>query len=222
MVAMAQTTGEGSIWTLDARLRPDGEKGILSCSITAYETYYQTRGQLWEAQALTRARPIAGPLQSEFMQLARRVWGIAGERADLFAQINAMLERIRRDRGTSDELDFKTGAGGVIEAEFLVQALQMRGGIWNPQMSGALDQLTEAGVMQKPDAEALRDHYSYLRSIGSILRRWENKSISTLPADKTEQEKLAKRAGAKSLDAFAERYRRARAGIHEVYSRYLL
>src|SRR5437763_14050938 len=39
MVAMAQTTAEGSIWTLDARLRPDGEKGILSCSITAYEAY---------------------------------------------------------------------------------------------------------------------------------------------------------------------------------------
>jgi glutamate-ammonia-ligase adenylyltransferase len=220
MVAMAQTTGEGSIWTLDARLRPDGEKGILSCSITAYEAYYQTRGQLWEAQALTRARPIAGPFQNEFMALARRVWGIAGQRADLFAQINAMLQRIRRDRSTSDELDFKTGAGGVIEAEFLVQALQMRAGIWNPKMNGALAQLTEAGVMQKPDAEALRGHYEYLRSLESILRRWENKSVSTLPADKTEQEKLAKRAGAKSLDAFAETYRRARAGIHAVYSRY--
>ncbi|MEY2573229.1 MAG: [glutamine synthetase] adenylyltransferase / [glutamine synthetase]-adenylyl-L-tyrosine, partial [Verrucomicrobiota bacterium] len=222
MVAMAQTTGEGSIWTLDARLRPDGEKGILSCSITAYETYYQTRGQLWEAQALTRARPIAGPLQSEFMQLARRVWGIAGQRVDLFAQINAMLERIRRDRGTSDELDFKTGAGGVIEAEFLVQALQMRGGIWNPQMQGGLEQLVEAGIMRKPDGEALWGHYACLRSIESILRRWENKSISTLPADKVEQEKLARRAGAKGLDAFAERYRAARAGIHAVYSRYLL
>jgi glutamate-ammonia-ligase adenylyltransferase len=221
MVAMAQTTGEGSIWTLDARLRPDGEKGILSCSITAYEAYYQTRGQLWEAQALTRARPIAGPLQNEFMALARRVWRIAGQRADLFAQINAMLERIRRDRGTSDELDFKTGAGGVIEAEFLVQALQMRAGIWNPKMNGALGQLTEAGVMQKPDAEALRGHYEYLRSLESILRRWENKSVSTLPTDKIEQEKLAKRAGAKSLNEFAETYRRARAGIHAVYSRYL-
>jgi glutamate-ammonia-ligase adenylyltransferase len=221
MVAMAQTTGEGSIWTLDARLRPDGEKGILSCSITAYETYYQTRGQLWEAQALTRARPIAGPLQNEFMQLARPVWGIAGQRADLFAQINAMLERIRRDRGTSDELDFKTGAGGVIEAEFLVQALQMRAGIWNPQMNGGLEQLAEAGIMRRADGEALWGHYAHLRSIESILRRWENKSISTLPADKSEQEKLAKRAGAKSLDAFAETYRAARAGIHGVYSRYL-
>lgn len=223
MVAMAQTTAEGSIWTLDARLRPDGEKGILSCSITAYEAYYQTRAQLWEAQALTRARPIAGPLQSDFMNLARQVWQIAGQRPDLFAQIDAMLQRIRRDRGSaSDELDFKTGLGGVIEAEFLVQALQMRAGIWEPRMIGALEKLAEAGVMKKADAEILQRHYEYLRSVGSALRRWENKSLSTLPADKAGQEKLAVRAGAKSLDAFAQSYREARTGVHAIYSKYLL
>jgi glutamate-ammonia-ligase adenylyltransferase len=222
MVAMAQTTGEGSIWTLDARLRPDGEKGSLASSITAYETYYQTRAQLWEAQALTRARPILGPLQNEFMALAKHIWRIAGQRPDLFTQINAMLERIRRDRGSaSDELDFKTGLGGVIEAEFLVQALQMRAGIWNPRMIGALDQLAEAGVMKKPDAEQLRGHYEYLRAVGSAVRRWENKSVSILPASKDEQEKLAIRAGAKNLDAFAQAYREARAGVHAIYSKYL-
>jgi len=223
MVAMAQTTAEGSIWTVDARLRPDGEKGILTCSLTAYEAYYQTRAQLWEAQALTRARPIAGPLQKEFMELAQNVWRIAGQRPDLFAQIDGMLERIRRGRGSaSDDLDFKTGLGGVIEAEFLVQALQMRTGIWNPQMIGALEQLVEAGVMRQPDAGKLRQHYEYLRSIGSALRRWENKSVSTLPADKAEQEKFAVRAGAKSLDDFARAYREARSGVHAIYSRYLL
>jgi len=223
MVAMAQTTAEGSIWTVDARLRPDGEKGILTCSLTAYEAYYQTRAQLWEAQALTRARPIAGPLQKEFMELAQHVWRTAGQRPDLFAQIDAMLERIRRGRGTaSDELDFKTGLGGVIEAEFLVQALQMRSGIWNPQMIGALEQLVEADVMRPVDAEELRQHYEYLRSIGSALRRWENRSVSTLPADKTEQEKFAVRAGAKSLDDFARAYREARNGVHAIYSKYLL
>ena len=222
MVAMAQTTGEGSIWTLDARLRPDGEKGTLSSSITAFEAYYRTRAQLWEAQALTRARPIAGPLQNEFMNLARQVWQIAGQRPDLFAQIDAMLERIRRDRRTtSDELDFKTGLGGVIEAEFLVQALQMRAGIWEPRMLVALDKLAEAGVMKKADAEQLRRHYEYLRAVGSALRRWENKSVSTLPSDKAEQEKLAVRAGAKSLDAFAQSYREARAGVHAIYAKYL-
>ena len=222
MVAMSQPTAEGSIWTIDARLRPDGEKGILCCSLMAYEAYYQTRAQLWEAQALTRARSIAGPLQNEFMDLARQVWRVAGQRPDLLAQIDAMLLRIRRDRGSaSDELDFKTGTGGLIEAEFLVQALQMRTGIWNPQMVGALRQLGELDVINKDDAEVLRKHYEYLRSIGSILQRWENKSISTLPAGKTDQEKLAARAGAKSLDGFAQTYREARSGIHAIYSRYL-
>jgi glutamate-ammonia-ligase adenylyltransferase len=222
MVAMAQPTAEGSIWTLDARLRPDGEKGILSCSLTAYEAYYQTRGQFWEAQALTRARPLAGPLQNEFIALAQRVWRHVGQRADLFHQIDGMLQRIRRDRGSaSDELDFKTGTGGVIEAEFLVQALQMRSGIWNPQMLGALGELAAQGMMAEADAAALRKHYEYLRLIESILRRWENKSVSSLPADQTEQTKLALRVGAKSLDAFAERHREARTNIHAIYSCYL-
>ena len=222
MVAMAQPTAEGSIWTLDARLRPDGEKGILSCSLTAYETYYQTRGQLWEAQALTRARPLVGPLQNAFMELAQQVWRLVGQRDDLFGQIDAMLQRIRRDRGSaSDELDFKTGTGGVIEAEFLVQALQMRTGIWNSQMAGAMQELAAKGIMSVSDTEELKKNYGYLRSIESILRRWENKSVSSLPADQTEQSKLALRVGAKSLDAFAQRYRGARTGIHAIYSRYL-
>src|SRR5688572_22472879 len=218
MVAMAQPTAEGSIWTLDARLRPDGEKGILSCSLTAYEAYFQTRGQLWEAQALTRARPLAGPLQNEFMELAQRIWRHVGQRGDLFAQIDGMLHRIRRDRGSaSDELDFKTGTGGLIEAEFLVQALQMRSATWNPQMMGALQDLAAKGIMAESDVATVKTNYEYLRSIESVLRRWENKSVSSLPADKAEQTKLALRVGAKSLDAFAQRYREARLNIHAVY-----
>jgi glutamate-ammonia-ligase adenylyltransferase len=221
-VTMAQPTAEGIIWTLDARLRPEGEKGILSSSLPTYEAYYQTRGQLWEVQALTRARPIAGPLQNEFMALAQQVWRQVGQRADLFAQIDAMFQRIRRDRaGASDELDFKTGTGGVIQAEFLVQALQMRAGIWNPQMIGAIQELASAGILQESDAAALKEKYLYLRSIESILRRWENKGVSSLPPGKAEQEKLAHRVGAKSLESFAQDYHIARAGIHALYARYL-
>jgi len=141
---------------------------------------------------------------------------------DLFTQIDAMFQRIRRDRaGASDELDFKTGTGGVIQAEFLVQALQMRAGIWNPQMIGAIRELASAGILQESDAATLKEKYLYLRSIESIVRRWENKSVSSLPPGKTEQEKLAHRVGATSLEAFAQDYHLARAGIQAIYSRYL-
>jgi glutamate-ammonia-ligase adenylyltransferase len=222
VVAMAQPTAEGSIATLDARLRPEGEKGNLACALTAYEAYYETRAQLWEAQALTRARPVAGPLQDEFMDLARRVWRKAAQRDDLYSQIDGMLQRIRQERGSAaDLLDFKTGTGGVIEAEFLVQALQMRAGIWNPQTMGALRELTVQGLLQEDEAALVKKSYEYLRLIELALRRWENKSVSSLPADETEQRKLAQRIGADSLDSFGRRYRDARESIHAVYSRYL-
>ena len=56
-----------------------------------------------------------------------------------------MRERIRRDRGTGSEiLDFKTGLGGIVEAEFLVQALQMRAGAWKPHFSFAVNDLKRA------------------------------------------------------------------------------
>lgn len=222
VVAMAQPTAEGSIANLDARLRPEGDKGNLACSLTAYEAYYETRAQLWEVQALTRARPVAGPLQGQFMELARRVWHKAAQRDDLYPQIDGMLQRIRHERGSAaDVLDFKTGTGGVIEAEFLVQALQMRAGIWNPQTMGALRELTARGLLREEEAALVESSYQYLRSIESALRRWENKSVSSLPADETEQRKLAKRTGAASLDSFAQRYREARESIHAVYSHYL-
>lgn len=222
MVAMAQPTAEGSIATLDARLRPEGEKGNLACSLETYEAYYETRAQLWEIQALTRARPVAGPLQNQFMDLARRVWRKAAERDDLYSQIAGMLQRIRQERGSAaDVLDFKTGTGGVIEAEFLVQALQMRAGIWNPQTISALDELTTKRLLSQEEAALLKESYLHLRLIESILRRWENKSVSTLPADETEQRKLAKRVGADSLDSFAQRYREARESIHSIASRHL-
>jgi glutamate-ammonia-ligase adenylyltransferase len=222
VVAMAQPTAEGSIATLDARLRPEGEKGNLACSLATYEAYYETRAQLWEIQALTRARPVAGPLQNQFMDLARRVWRKAAKRDDLYSQIAGMLQRIRQERGSAaDVLDFKTGTGGVIEAEFLVQALQMRANIWNPQTMATLEELSQKGLLPKEEAAQVKESYEYLRLIESVLRRWENKSVSTLPADETGQRKLAKRIGADSLDSFAQRYREARESIHSIASRHL-
>ena len=222
MVAMAQPTAEGSIATLDARLRPEGEKGNLVGSLKAYQAYYETRAQLWEAQALTRARAVTGPAQEQFMDVAKRVWSKAAQREDLYLQISGMLQRIRHERGrAADLLDFKTGTGGVIEAEFLVQALQMRAGIWNPQTMEVLRELTTKGHLQEEEAALVRKSYEYLRLIESTLRRWENKSVSSLPVDETEQRKLAQRIGADSLDSFGQRYREAREGIHSVYSRYL-
>ena len=96
MTTMEQPTAEGNIWALDARLRPEGEKGPLVCSLETYESYYAGRAQPWELQALTRARAISGPLQNEFMQVAKRAWRRACKAPDLLVKIDDMLDRIRR------------------------------------------------------------------------------------------------------------------------------
>ncbi|MGI9087767.1 MAG: bifunctional [glutamate--ammonia ligase]-adenylyl-L-tyrosine phosphorylase/[glutamate--ammonia-ligase] adenylyltransferase [Chthoniobacterales bacterium] len=221
VVEMAKATAEGAISPVDARLRPDGEKGPLTGSIAAYEHYYLGRVQLWELQALTRARPLCGSLGAEFLELAQRYWREAGQRGDLLTQIDAMRERIRRDRGSGSEiLDFKTGRGGMIEAEFLVQGLQMRTGTWNPQFAFAAEDLKRLRVITADDAGAIQASYNFLRRCESILRRWENKSVASLPPEESEQIKLARRIGARDLAAFAEQFRAARETIHTIYQRY--
>jgi glutamate-ammonia-ligase adenylyltransferase len=222
VVAMAQASSEGNIATLDARLRPDGEKGPLVCSLAAYESYYRQRAQLWEIHALTRARPIFGPHQQPFIDMVQRIWREAGQQHDLFAKIDNMVERIRRDRGSgSDFIDFKTGAGGMVEAEFLVQALQMKSGSWNPNWNEALRELAARGLLSTSAVTEATHSYDFLRRCETALRRWENKSVSTLPADSNKVRKLAHWLGYNDAESFSREYVDAREKIHGLYNRHI-
>jgi [glutamine synthetase] adenylyltransferase / [glutamine synthetase]-adenylyl-L-tyrosine phosphorylase len=217
---MAQPTAEGNIWALDTRLRPEGENGPLVCSLQTYQSYYANRAQLWEMQALTRARAISGPLKNEFMELAKAAWRRASQDPELLAKIDGMLERIRRERGSgSDFLDLKTGCGGIIEAEFLVQALQMRADIWEPNWDRALSGLCGRGLFNRAEANQLRQSYQMLRRCESGLRRYQNKAVSSLPADQSEQQKLAIRLGYDSFENFRRDYVDARDSVHALYER---
>ncbi len=219
-VAMGKPTPEGTISPLDTRLRPDGEKGPLVVSFATYESYYESRAQLWELQALTRTRPIAGPLAPDFLNMIQRVWRDAGQRPNLFAEINAMTERIRRDRGSgSVGLDFKTGSGGMVEAEFLVQALQMRAAIWNPNWTEAVVELAQEDILAQNEVSQLKISYGFLRRCESALRRWGNKSVSALPSGEFEQRRLASWLGYKEFEAFVQSYDEARQKIHTIYAR---
>jgi glutamate-ammonia-ligase adenylyltransferase len=222
IVTMAQPTAEGNIWVIDARLRPEGEKGPLVCSLETYQSYYASRAQPWELQALTRARAVTGPLQNEFIEIAKRAWGTAGQHIDLGVRIDNMLERIRRERGSgSDFLDFKTGTGGMIEGEFLVQALQMRENIWETNWENAVARLHEAGCLSDSEVASLKNAYRFLRKCELALRRYENKGVSVISDNPSEQRKLAVRVGCPDLDGFRAKYLDARESIHALYNQHI-
>lgn len=218
IVALAQLSPEGNLPMIDARLRPDGEKGPVVCSLAAYESYYQQRAQLWEIQALTRARAICGPSRQEFVEMARKIWRAAGQRPDLFGKINDMVERIRRERGSgADFADFKTGIGGMIEAEFMIQALQMKNGVWESNWNTAVAELAGRNLISASEANTLARNYDFLRRCETTLRRWQNSKIDIIPAEQEEQRKFGKRLGYDNVEAFARDYRAARAAIHAFY-----
>ena len=158
----------GAVFRLDPRLRPDGEKGLLVNTLEAYEDYYRERAGLWEIQALTRVRPIAGNADAgaQFQKLAAAVadfspknaaagfplekkTGLAAWTPGWKKEIDAMRERIVRERTPpgKDRLAIKTGVGGLMDAEFLAQAFCLDRGWQEANTLGALQRGGEAGLL---------------------------------------------------------------------------
>lgn len=216
---LQEATAAGSVFRVDARLRPDGEKGPLAASIEAHRQYYRQRAQLWERQALTKARWVAGTerLGRAFMDMVQQ-W--VYERVlteEELAEIRRMRRRIERERCAAgrEDLEFKTGPGGLMDVEFLVQAMQLRYGPKHPPLRtahtlAALNRLTALGVVTDEQSYLLRRGYLLLRRIEMVLRREDDASVSVLPAEPTAQKKLAFRLGFADISAFMRAYRSAR------------
>ena len=218
---MTAQTAEGIVFPVDARLRPEGESGLLAVPLESYRQYFQGRAQLWEAQALTKARPIGGPGMPAFMEWARATWaGFARRGDDVLAGIREMHGRVVRERAGRDGLlAFKTGVGGLMELEFHTQALQMRHAIWEPNTVRALAALAHAGVIESAAATARGGDYLFLRRCEAVIRRVDNSSVSNLPPDAAGRRQVAIRLGFAGVEEFLERYQAARDAIHTWCSR---
>lgn len=218
--AMTAQTAEGIVFPVDARLRPEGEAGLLAVPLESYAQYFRTRAQPWEAQALTKARPIGGPAQAAFLAWARETWAGFARREDVLPGIRQMHERVVRERAGRDSiLAFKTGVGGLMELEFHTQALQMRHAIWEPNTIRALAALAEAGVIAPEAASDREGDYLFLRRCEAVIRRVDNSSVSALPPDPAGQRQVAIRMGFPGRDEFLNCYQAAREAIHAWCSR---
>ena len=138
--------------------------------------------------------------------------------------IRKKRHRIETERGDQQhvDLEFKTGPGGLVDVEFLVQALQLRHGHAHPQLRTAhtlavLNRLTALGLIEEDQNATLRKNYFFLRRIESVLRRVENTSISKIPCDEAEQQRLAKRLGFATAAEFLNTYRHITRKTRELY-----
>lgn len=123
-------TGEGDLYEIDTALRPNGNSGLLVSSFASYANYQQQRGNntawTWEHQAITRARCVlATPeLQARFEAVRLTVITAEREPNSLRTEIMTMRERVREAHPVkAGHFDVKHSAGGMIDAEFVMQFL---------------------------------------------------------------------------------------------------
>ena len=227
MELVSKRTEQGLTFHTDARLRPDGEKGLLVNSLKAYEDYYRNRAQLWEIQSLTRTRPETGnrKLGEQFQRLAATLTNfkapaepLTAYTPDWKARIHHMRMRIQNERTPSGKDDFaiKTGKGGLMDAEFVAQTLCLENGWHEANTLSALMRARELGVL--PGAKKLIESYRRLRRVEGILRRWSYEGETVLPDDPAPYYRVSVRCGFSSPEEFRNAIASWRAAIREVYS----
>ncbi|MEP6897064.1 MAG: bifunctional [glutamate--ammonia ligase]-adenylyl-L-tyrosine phosphorylase/[glutamate--ammonia-ligase] adenylyltransferase [Rhodanobacter sp.] len=120
-------TRGGRLYEVDARLRPDGSKGLLVSSLDSFAAYQKSRAWTWEHQALLRARTVAGDaaLNLELAEVRRGILAVPRDRIAVLDEVSSMRQRWRTERDRSDArlFDLKQGHGGLLDIEFALQGL---------------------------------------------------------------------------------------------------
>jgi [glutamine synthetase] adenylyltransferase / [glutamine synthetase]-adenylyl-L-tyrosine phosphorylase len=187
----------GPLYSVDTRLRPHGASGPLVQTLGALEDYYRQSGQTWERMSLTRARVIHATdgFGDRVAERTRSILSTSVDRAVLAADVLAMRKKLEAGRSRHD---LKRGAGGLADVEFIVQYLQLlhasdRPDLLQPNIWDALTALGSQGIISPAEHDDLREAYGFLRTVEGRLRLVHNRSVSELPVDRAELDRLSRR-----------------------------
>ena len=195
-------TGEGSLWPVDAGLRPEGGTGPLVRTLHSHLRYYERWAKTWEFQALLKARPVAGDrdLGRRYVgAVAPLVWQ-AADRDGFVADVQSMRRRVVEQLSGAADRELKLGPGGLRDIEFAVQLLQLVHGRTDPTLrSGttlvALAALTDGGYVGRDDGAALARAYRFLRSLEHRVQLWQLRRTHALPRSAASLRRLGRSMG---------------------------
>lgn len=202
---LQERTGDGYVFRVDLRLRPDPASTPVALSTAGAITYYETVGQNWERAALIKARPVAGDAASAFQflkQISPFIWRKHLDFAAI-ADIQSIKRQMDARGGNGIDIaghNIKVGLGGIREIEFFVQIHQL---IWGGRkvelrLSGtcrALETLAECELITTELADKLKESYRLYRTVEHRLQMVEDQQTHTLPKEEALLLKLAQFSG---------------------------
>ncbi|GGZ10421.1 bifunctional [glutamine synthetase] adenylyltransferase/[glutamine synthetase]-adenylyl-L-tyrosine phosphorylase [Streptomyces poonensis] len=225
----SQSTVEGSIWPVDANLRPEGRNGPLVRTLASHLAYYQRWAKTWEFQALLKARPVAGDAQlgAEYVEtLAPLVWQ-AAERENFVADVQKMRRRVVENIPAGEvERELKLGPGGLRDVEFAVQLLQLVHGRADTSLrSGttldALRALADGGYVGRADAEQLDQAYRFLRTMEHRIQLHRLRRTHLMPDNEADLRRLGRSLGLRTepVDGLLREWKRHAAAVRRLHEK---
>jgi glutamate-ammonia-ligase adenylyltransferase len=217
--ALADLTGDGQVFRVDMRLRPNGDSGPLVASFDMLENYFITQGREWERYAWIKARPLCGAHGDDLAAVSRPF--IFRKYLD-YGAINAMRElhaQIRREVARRDMANnIKLGPGGIREIEFIAQVFQLiRGGrdkaLQIRPTLPVLALLAERGILTEPAVRELAVAYRFLRNLEHRLQYLDDAQTHTLPDNPADQALIARGMGFADYGALLEELDDHRANV---------
>jgi glutamate-ammonia-ligase adenylyltransferase len=186
---LSTPTGEGYCYKIDLDLRPSGRSGALVTSFDSFRDYHDTSAKLWERQSLIRSFPAAGnkKLGKKVMKTIENFVYEKPLSKDFHKEIDQLRMRMENElaRESKSKLNLKTGRGGLVDIEFLVQMLQLKHGsdyksVRCQNTVEALKRLREEELITDSEYEQLSGSYSFLKKIENLLRLLHDRSISEI------------------------------------------
>ncbi|MGC9379693.1 bifunctional [glutamine synthetase] adenylyltransferase/[glutamine synthetase]-adenylyl-L-tyrosine phosphorylase [Streptomyces sp. MH13] len=199
----SETTVEGSIWPVDANLRPEGRNGPLVRTLSSHLAYYQRWAKTWEFQALLKARPVAGDpgLGAEYVAALQPLVWQAADRENFVPDVQKMRRRVVETIPVAEvDRQLKLGPGGLRDVEFAVQLLQLVHGRSDTSLhSGttldALEALAAGGYVGRADAAQLDEAYRFLRSMEHRIQLHRLRRTHLVPEDEPDLRRLGRSLG---------------------------
>jgi glutamate-ammonia-ligase adenylyltransferase len=234
MAALGAPTAEGNAYWIDPNLRPEGRNGPLVRSLDSYAEYYEKWADIWEFQAMIRARPICGDMElaGDFMQLLQHLVYREDFGAEDEAEIRRLKARMEAERlppGTDPRRHVKLGPGGISDVEFTVQILQLRHGrehrpLRRANTFEAIRQLAKEELITPDDAKVLSRGLAFLRRVELRLQILKRRPEHIVTEDSKEVGRLARRLGyhgdlQAAARIFWEDYTKATAAVRRAYER---
>jgi glutamate-ammonia-ligase adenylyltransferase len=182
-------TGEGFAYKIDMGLRPSGRAGALVSSFESFKRYHEESAKLWERQALIKARPSAGDMElgSKVMNIINYFVYEKSLADDFHKEIHHLRERMEKEiaRESKTKLNLKTGRGGLVDIEFLVQTLQLRFGglhleVRRQNTMEVLNGLRSCNLINERFYHVFGDGYCFLKRLENLLRLLHDRSISEI------------------------------------------